>query len=288
MTASTKAVIRLVLDAWRERGWQDAGGAALAIASEVMGHGGYTDAVIRVVPPEFLDRNGTTREEVLGELRRVLGGVSGTTMDAAHRSAPRLKILFFASNPLDQVNLRVDEEAREIQSRLRQTEHRDLVDFASEWAVRPSDLIEAINRERPQVVHFSGHGSRQGELLFQDPDAKTKLVTREALAAMIKTFSGEVRLVVFNNCFSQAYAEDAAKFVEAAVGMNDSISDDAARTFAANFYAALGYGRSIQTAFDQARASLLLEQIPEERTPQLFVHPGVEASGLCLVPAASA
>ena len=49
------------------------------------------------------------------------------------------------------------------------------------------------------------------------------------------------------------------------------IGDDAAITFAASFYRAIGFGRTIQEAFDQGRTALMLEGIPEERTPRAGV-----------------
>jgi hypothetical protein len=53
--------------------------------------------------------------------------------------------------------------------------------------------------------------------------------------------------------------------------------------FAASFYRALGFGRSVQEAFDQGKVALLLEGIPEEHTPELLVRAGVNASHMFLV-----
>jgi hypothetical protein len=71
--------------------------------------------------------------------------------------------------------------------------------------------------------------------------------------------------------------------IPAAIGMNAAISDNAARVFAAQFYSAIGFGHSITRAFQQARAALMLEGIPEENTPELFVAPGLDGGGLTLV-----
>lgn len=285
MRRSKKAAIRLILNAWRDRGWRDQDDAALAVVERLAERGRYEESLVDAVPRAFLDRNRTTRDDVKGELSRVLGEVEIDEGSAVAVEPNRLKIVFFAANPRDQVHLRLDEEAREVEKRLRATDHRDVIDFATKWAVRPGDLIEALNQERPQIIHFSGHGSQTDELAFQDDYGGTKIVTKEALAAMIHAFSDEVRLVLFNNCFSEAHAQEAAKHIEAAIGMNNSISDAAARIFAANFYAALGYGRSVQQAFEQAKASLVLESIPEERTPQLFTRSNVDPATLVLVEA---
>lgn len=65
--------------------------------------------------------------------------------------------------------------------------------------------------------------------------------------------------------------------------MNSKISDKAAIAFASSFYRAIGFGRSIQEAFDQGRTSLLLEDIPEEDIPELLVKDGLDARRITLI-----
>ncbi len=65
--------------------------------------------------------------------------------------------------------------------------------------------------------------------------------------------------------------------------MNTSIGDDAARVFSASFYLAIGFGLCVRKAFEQARAALMLESIPEQSTPELFVTVGLDADDLVLV-----
>ena len=65
--------------------------------------------------------------------------------------------------------------------------------------------------------------------------------------------------------------------------MKTSISDDAARIFAAQFYSAIGFGRTVANAFEQAKSALMLEGIREEETPELFLQEGIEADKFILV-----
>jgi hypothetical protein len=95
--------------------------------------------------------------------------------------------------------------------------------------------------------------------------------------------SGEIRLVFFNTCYSKGQAEAVVEHVSAAIGMNTTIGDEAARVFAASFYSAIGFGHSLALAFKQARSALMLEGIPEESTPELFVAPGEDADAIILV-----
>ena len=65
--------------------------------------------------------------------------------------------------------------------------------------------------------------------------------------------------------------------------MDQAIGDDAAITFAAAFYQAIGFGRSIKVAFEAGKAALLLDGIPEENTPVLLVRAGVDPDQVILV-----
>jgi len=195
----------------------------------------------------------------------------------------RVVVLFLAANPLDQERLRLDEEVRSIAEMIRKAEHRDAVKLESCWAVRPLDLLQAINEHHPRVVHFSGHGSHRDEILFQNDAGETKAVTKEAMVQTMAAASGDIRLVFFNTCFSRARAELVVRHVDTAIGMSTAIIDQAARVFAAQFYSAIGFGLSISRAFEQAKAALMLEGLGEEQVPELFVADGVEPADLVLV-----
>jgi CHAT domain len=206
-----------------------------------------------------------------------------TTLQKLANPPESITVLFLAANPLDQQQLRLDEEVRSISEMIRKAEHRDAVHLDSRWAVRPLDVLQAINECQPRIVHFSGHGSDQDEIVFQDAGGNTKLVSKEAIVQTMAAGSDEIQLVFFNTCYSRGQAEAVVEHVPAAIGMSTSIGDDAARVFAAQFYSAIGFGLSIGRAFQQARAALLLEGIREEDTPELFVTPGLDADSLVLV-----
>lgn len=73
------------------------------------------------------------------------------------------------------------------------------------------------------------------------------------------------------------------RHIPAAIGMGTAISDEAARIFSAQFYSAIGFGYSVDQAFKQAKAELMLAEIAEESTPQLFLGDGVDGDELVLV-----
>ena len=195
----------------------------------------------------------------------------------------KISVLFLAANPKDTPPLRLDEEARAIYERIRLSEYRDSVVFESRWATRSSDILQAINETNPTIVHFSGHGAQSGELALLNPDGTTKIVSKEAISMAMSTASDTIRLVVFNACFSEVQAQSVVNYVDAAIGMSTSIGDEAACVFASQLYSAIGFGLSLQTAFRQAIAQLMLEGIKEENTPKLYVKNGLAANDIVLV-----
>jgi hypothetical protein len=195
----------------------------------------------------------------------------------------KIIVLFLAANPIDQVQLRLDEEARAITDMIRKAKHRDAVAFETRWAVQPMDVLQAINELNPTIVHFSGHGSDLDQIAFQNKDGNMKLVSKEAIVQTMMASSSDIRLVFFNTCYSYKQAEAVTQHVEAAIGMNTSIDDEAARVFSSQFYSSIGFGLSVETAFEQAKALIMMEGLKEENTPELFVQDGLDASEMIIV-----
>jgi len=197
------------------------------------------------------------------------------------KAKEKINILFIGANPT--LNLNLEKEAREIRESIIKSLNRDSINLETRWATRTTDLFQCINEVTPTVIHFSGHGTENGELVFQDNNDNPKFVSREAITEMITASSDEVRLVVFNNCFSSTIAESVVENIEAAIGMSISIGDDAAIQFASQLYSAIGFGLSLDKAFGQAIISLKIENIDEDKTPQLYINKKFSAKDICLV-----
>ncbi|MCA9037678.1 MAG: CHAT domain-containing protein [Planctomycetaceae bacterium] len=188
----------------------------------------------------------------------------------------KVKILVLAANPLNTDPLRLDEEIREIQSRIRAGDFRDHFELVPRLAVRADDLLQAFNELRPDIVHFSGHGSENAELIIEDDQGNASPVSTAALSALFKHLKDNIRLVLLNACHTASQAEAISKEIDCTIGMNKEIGDEAAVVFASWVYGALAFGRPVGEAFEQGRTALLLRGIPEESTPSLLVRDGID------------
>jgi CHAT domain len=170
-----------------------------------------------------------------------------------------VKILFVSANPTGTPPLRLDEEVREIRAKLRAAEHRNLR-LETVWAARPDDLLQALNEHKPHIVHFSGHGNSNDEIILLNRQGDPKPVSKAALVSLFRTLKGNIKLVMLNACFSEPQAEAITQEIDCAIGMHSSIGDYAAMVFSAAFYRALGFGCSVKDAFDQGKVALQLEE----------------------------
>ncbi|MCV3215457.1 hypothetical protein OGM63_18385 [Plectonema radiosum NIES-515] len=117
------------------------------------------------------------------------------------------KILILAANPKDTVRLRLDQEVRDIEEGLQLAAQRDKFTLQQKWAVRSQDIRRAVLDFRPNIIHFSGHGSEAEGLSFEDEVGKEKFVTPEALGGLFKLFASHVECVLLNACYSEVQEE---------------------------------------------------------------------------------
>jgi hypothetical protein len=160
-----------------------------------------------------------------------------------------LKILFMASNPIDTPPLKLTEEIRGIRRRIQAAEYRDFV-IEQEWAIRPGELFSILQFQKPDIVHFSGHGNATGAIVMEDSSGQPSPVDANILAELFRVLGGNIRCVVLNACYSSVQAAGLGTAVDFVIGMKRTVADDAAIQFAGTFYEALAYRRTVSDAFD--------------------------------------
>lgn len=182
------------------------------------------------------------------------------------------KVLFLASNPLDSNSVRYEQEIRAIDEKIGRSEFQKLFDIKQHWAVRASELQGFFLRHKPDIVHFSGKGSGSSGIILQNESDNSHTVPVKALSELFYLVKDNIRCVVLNACYTEVQAKAIATHIDCVVGMSEAITDFAAISFAASFYQALAFGRSVQTAFDLGRNQIVLAggDSGEGNTPKLL------------------
>lgn len=172
----------------------------------------------------------------------------------------KIKILFLAVNPVGTSNMRLGKEAREIEDRLERSQLRDSFEFESKWAVRPNDLLKYILEIKPDIVHFSGHGSEDQGLIFEDNNEKKFPISPQAINKLfaLAVKRAPMKCVLLNACYSADQAKGIAKSVDYVIGMTNAIWDKSAIAFSTGFYDSLGTGDNVDIAYQTGVLSIEL------------------------------
>ncbi len=169
------------------------------------------------------------------------------------------KILALTANPVDSTSLRLDEEIRHIKLRL---ESAPNFRFEHEGAARAADLLRLIERERPDILHFSGHGSllkkRDFAVALEDESGQTRPVPARVLTQVFKQAAISTPLCLLNCCYSSVQAAAISRIVDVVVGARGELPDDLATLFSSILYEWLGHSRTIGDAFDIAKTQVVL------------------------------
>ncbi len=275
-----------ISDFFHRRGISDPDGYALKAAASVAKIGKWNEeniskALTKPRTELFLRNQKTKKADLLVNLSsQIFKRIQPPTVDAEKDTC---NILFLTSNPSDQSQLDIGEELREITEKIRKSDLRDRMNFNSKWALRPDDLLQILNEQEPDILHFSGHGTGIDGLVLSNNLKKTALVSNDALDALFRIFKGKIRVVILNACYSDKQVTSIIKHIDCVIGMNDSIKDDSAKFFAASFYRAIGFGHSVQNAFEQAIESLILENTGDEDLPVLRTRKGIDPKKIILV-----
>lgn len=188
----------------------------------------------------------------------------------------KMRILFLSSNPWTTSRILVDEEAREIFEKLQEGPARDRFELHRHAAIRPVDLQRLLMMYEPHIVHFSGHGSKKHRIILAGKPGRGKQVDRDGLVKVFALYKHHVRLVVLNACFTMTQARSLAEVIDYSVGAGKGIGDREGVAFAGAFYRALGFGKSVNAAFESAKAELALTRMPRTKGLGLFVRKGVK------------
>ena len=177
-------------------------------------------------------------------------------------------ILFISAMPSDEGAIDFTGEYRAIDEAV-----RGHFKLSAKLAARPEDLVSALTQYKPQVLHFSGHGTGKGGLAFEDDQRAMVLLEQQALDSVFaaRELVASLQLVVLNACWSEEQARTVASNGPDIVGMKIDVLDEVAKAFADGFYRSLAAGMTIEGAHAAAISWTAAKGLPEADSPVLVL-----------------
>lgn len=181
-------------------------------------------------------------------------------------------ILAVQSNPDDTVRLALDLEIREIRNAITPPARRELK-IVQAGAVRMKDIAKELFEHKPDIFHFCGHGTTSGELVLQDDNLRSQVVSNSAIETLFSMIGEHVKCVILSACFSDTQAKRIARYVPYVIGNSEPVSDDTALEFSKQFYQALSNGKTVSQSFAIARNILTETDQSFGKIPKLYKGP---------------
>lgn len=126
-----------------------------------------------------------------------------------------------------------------------------------------AELVEQFNSDRVTIFHFGGHASPQSLLL--PAEAEGKQVVSGVLLEDFLARQKSLKVAFFNACSTERWAAGLAESIPYVVATISTVDDRMALDFASTFYAKLAADLTVEDAFAQASAAVVLQH--EELKP---------------------
>ncbi|GHB53270.1 caspase family protein [Persicitalea jodogahamensis] len=191
--------------------------------------------------------------EVLEKSVRVNGDPNVSIQEIARQI--KKKIIFMAAD--SKSGLLLGRESNKIREELLMSSLRDEFLYTTLFEVTGFDFSRTLLREKPTIVHFSGHGSSEGIYLVNEHEVP-QLAPTKALKKLFGVMGKVLKIecVILNACFSQTQADEVAKSIPVVVGTRSKIGDDEAINFSIGFYQGLGAGLTYEDAYELGRVQV--------------------------------
>jgi hypothetical protein len=187
--------------------------------------------------------------------------------------------------PVDQQQLRLGDEARQIEESLDLLQRKGLVVLDVLEHATKETLLQQLQKDY-HIFHFIGHGDWEtegGALCLEDKGGCTDLLKAQDLSTLLA--DRQVRLAVLNACHTAAPSRTVLAWgvgpqlahigISAVIGMRSEIMDASAIAFARDLYTAIASGHLLEAALTEPRKGMMLEtgrDCPEWSLPVLFIR----------------
>ncbi|MFK8162571.1 MAG: CHAT domain-containing protein [Lewinella sp.] len=215
---------------------------------------------------------GTRSNQITVGVLKLLGSIDEKkpiVIDEKESSSGPIKILMLTANPAGSTKLNLDKEHSIIARKLQGNQAS--YNMISKKAVSGTEFKEFTQQERPEILHFSGHGKEgkyAGIVVQNDDKNEEALIPLSGLKSLFKFFKKRfnIKVVVLNACYTEAQAATIAEHVDYVIGTTVAIGDTAASAFSSGFYFQLaeGDGFNIEDAFDSGRTEAVMKGAAEE------------------------
>jgi CHAT domain-containing protein len=167
-----------------------------------------------------------------------------------------LVILSISSSPQNLMPLNIAKEIGELEGALKEVELSYSFQLHQVSNCRIKDLTRSLDRYKPDILLFSGHGG--GDTIELQDDRKQSVSVNKFHLTRLLERQKRLKLVILNCCYSLTGSQYLANAIGQVIVMQGSVDDEEAIDFSREFFTALGDGRTFADSFDRTTRALRL------------------------------
>ena len=152
-----------------------------------------------------------------------------------------IKLLFLSATPMNQGQINTGNESR-FKDKIKEFDEDRRIRFREEHGISTEKFADYLFTDDPHIVHYGGHGSREG-IFLQDKELDA------AVLIELLEDSDNTQCVVLNACDSLEIAKKVAQYIPYVVATCDKIEDEVAIAFARGFYVGIAGGKKVEQSF---------------------------------------
>ncbi len=220
----------------------------------------------------FLMRSSSAPIEVkLGNSEKLASEIEVNKPDV-QPPVQKCDVLILSANPNTTQPLQLEKERELIKQRLQEGEVGKKYIVHAEKVAYIEDLSKYLLQYDPTILHFSGHGNADGEIILNNRQGEAQVLSIETLAEFLAIVRGRIECVILNACFSLEKADVVADQVSCVIGMDKEIDDESALILAGGFYRGLGFGQGYYKAFEIGRNEIKALKLPDDNVPRFITR----------------
>lgn len=232
----------------------------------------HKQRILRLVAdPKKLEKMATKRRP------EICAPTSFVRRTKARRSSPTaskkmLRVAYLVTNPEPAATLNTLQEAKQVLKVIEASSLASKIELRPFLAPSFDDLIDALNRFKPHLVHFSGHGGDE-TLLFDNEnigDSGGTVLDFDTVAELLDAVDFKPKGLVLMACDTVDGADKFLESTDFVIAMADSIDDDAASEFSVRFYKSISSGVGLESAVKQGKLSLKSKGYADSDLPTLI------------------
>lgn len=187
------------------------------------------------------------------------------------REEAKTKVLILVATPDDQARIRPDREVANLRERMNaMRDQKRPLSFESIYATRLDQIQQELVRQRPTILHFSGHGDR-GILAFETEGGQTAPLQADLLARVLEGYR-DIECLVLHACYTEEMGRICLPHVKCVVGSVCEVDDTTAPQFSYLFYQCIAAGMDYKQAFEMGRTEVAFKNAQAADAYKLLVH----------------